>query len=140
MDDAMLMSCGHSVGKGGLRRVLETVCVTLLPVLTWSSASLCWKCNHLQLYKSLEFFSEVFVDCLSCLLWIHKCKCRIVWYIRSMTLKFELHRMLFAECLHHMWSFLEDRDNDSKLWYLFSFEILIRFWIFAFLICVRICY
>jgi len=53
MDDAMLMSCGHSVGKGGLRRVLETVCVTLLPVLTWSSASLHWKCNHLQLYKSL---------------------------------------------------------------------------------------
>jgi hypothetical protein len=57
-----------------------------------------------------------------------------------MTLKFELHRMLFAECLHHMWSFLEDRDNDSKLWYLFSFEILIRFWIFAVPICVRICY
>ncbi|KAH8952614.1 hypothetical protein BDL97_09G093900 [Sphagnum fallax] len=29
MDDAMLMSCGHSVGKGGLRRVLETsVCIT----------------------------------------------------------------------------------------------------------------
>jgi hypothetical protein len=29
MDDAMLMSCGHSVGKGGLRWVLETsVCIT----------------------------------------------------------------------------------------------------------------
>jgi len=29
MDDAMLLSCGHSVGKGGLRRVMETnVCIT----------------------------------------------------------------------------------------------------------------
>jgi len=31
MDDAMIISCGHSVGNAGRRRVMETVSFTLLP-------------------------------------------------------------------------------------------------------------
>lgn len=31
MDDAMIISCGHSVGNAGRRRVMETVSAKLFP-------------------------------------------------------------------------------------------------------------
>jgi hypothetical protein len=62
MDDAMLLSCGHSVGKGGLRRVMETVHVLPCCLQFCPGKLLHHVCTCIRIGFKTGFFLEYLVD------------------------------------------------------------------------------
>jgi len=62
MDDAMLLSCGHSVGKGGLRRVMETVHVLPAPCSSVLASFFIMFVPASGLVSKLEIFLDYLVD------------------------------------------------------------------------------